>query len=77
MTPTMLIDVTGAVAKTFGGRRGLVALVRPDGYLGYRGLPNQPGELASYLARVFAMRRPDAEMGSAALAEPIGQLSRV
>ena len=59
-----LIDVTGAVAKTFGGRGGLVALVRPDGYLGYRGLSGQPGELASYLARVFAMRLRHGETGS-------------
>jgi 2-polyprenyl-6-methoxyphenol hydroxylase-like FAD-dependent oxidoreductase len=51
-----LLDVSGAVARTFGARGGLVALVRPDGYLGYRGAPEQAGELASYLARIFAMR---------------------
>ena len=33
-------------------------LTRPDGYLGYRGFPGQPVELASYLARVFALRLP-------------------
>jgi hypothetical protein len=33
-----------------------VALIRPDGYLGYRGMVDRPGELVSYLARVFAMR---------------------
>ena len=31
-------------------------LVRPDGYLGYQGRPNQPGDLVSYLARIFSMR---------------------
>ena len=51
--------------RMFGARDGLVALVRPDGYLGYRGRPDQPGELASYLARVFAMRMPGVENGNA------------
>jgi 2-polyprenyl-6-methoxyphenol hydroxylase-like FAD-dependent oxidoreductase len=54
-TPT-LIDATGEVMRSFRAPQGLVALARPDGYLGYRGLPHQPGELASYLARVFALR---------------------
>jgi 2-polyprenyl-6-methoxyphenol hydroxylase-like FAD-dependent oxidoreductase len=51
-----LLDPAGEVSRNFGARDGLVALVRPDGYLGYRGRLDQPGELASYLARVFAMR---------------------
>ena len=34
----------------------MAALVRPDGYLGYRGRVAQSGDLAAYLARVFAMR---------------------
>ena len=56
VTTPVAIDRSSAVARTFGARDGLVALVRPDGYLGYRGRPDQAGELASYLARVFAMR---------------------
>jgi hypothetical protein len=51
-----LIDAQGEVTRRFGARDGLVALIRPDGYLGFRGRLDQPGELASYLARVFAMR---------------------
>jgi 2-polyprenyl-6-methoxyphenol hydroxylase-like FAD-dependent oxidoreductase len=51
-----LIDAQGEVTRRFGARAGLVALIRPDGYLGFRGRLDQPGELASYLARVFAMR---------------------
>jgi 2-polyprenyl-6-methoxyphenol hydroxylase-like FAD-dependent oxidoreductase len=58
---TVLIDPARKVANLFGARQGLVALVRPDGYLGYRGRLEQQGELASYLARVFAMRLRDAE----------------
>jgi 2-polyprenyl-6-methoxyphenol hydroxylase-like FAD-dependent oxidoreductase len=55
---TALIDVDGAITRRFGAPHGLVALVRPDGYLGYRGLPGQPLELASYLARIFSLRLP-------------------
>jgi hypothetical protein len=51
----VLLDPARKVAGVFGARQGLVALVRPDGYLGYRGRLDQQGELASYLARVFAM----------------------
>jgi 2-polyprenyl-6-methoxyphenol hydroxylase-like FAD-dependent oxidoreductase len=52
----VLLDPAHKLANVFGARQGLVALVRPDGYLGYRGRLEQRGELASYLARVFAMR---------------------
>jgi hypothetical protein len=58
---TVLLDPAHKVADIFGARHGLVALVRPDGYLGYRGHLDQRGELASYLARVFAMRLPEVE----------------
>jgi 2-polyprenyl-6-methoxyphenol hydroxylase-like FAD-dependent oxidoreductase len=54
-TPALL-DSVGELGRSFGARDGLAALVRPDGYLGNRGRPDQAGELASYLARVFAMR---------------------
>jgi 2-polyprenyl-6-methoxyphenol hydroxylase-like FAD-dependent oxidoreductase len=53
-----LVDPIGEASRAFGARDGLVALVRPDGYLGYRGRPDQPLELASYLARIFALRLP-------------------
>ena len=53
---TILSDASGVLARVFGGSRDLAALVRPDGYLGYRGRLAQTGDLASYLARVFAMQ---------------------
>jgi hypothetical protein len=53
---TALLDPARELSRVFGARNGLVALVRPDDYLGYRGRLDQPGELASYLARVFAMQ---------------------
>src|SRR5215210_7620515 len=58
---TALLDPIRQVSRVFAAGKGLVALVRPDGYLGYRGRPDQPGELASYLARVFAMRLREAQ----------------
>ena len=64
----VLLDPVGEVGQIFAARERLVVLVRPDGYLGYRGRPDQAGELASYLARIFAMRMPDA--GSGAKADP-------
>ena len=67
-----LLDPAGDVARTFGACNGLVALVRPDGYLGYRGRPDQSGDLASYLARVFAMRIRQVEIDSAELTKRAG-----
>ena len=55
-TAAVLFDATGDLARVFGERRDLAAVIRPDGYLGYRGRIDQSGDLASYLARVFAMR---------------------
>lgn len=59
-----LVDRDGEVARTFGVRESLVALIRPDGYLGYRGSPHQAGALASYLARVFAMQMRQNQPGA-------------
>jgi 2-polyprenyl-6-methoxyphenol hydroxylase-like FAD-dependent oxidoreductase len=52
----VLLDPVGELSRLFAADDGLAALVRPDGYLGYRGRLDQEGALASYLARVFAMR---------------------
>jgi 2-polyprenyl-6-methoxyphenol hydroxylase-like FAD-dependent oxidoreductase len=64
---TGLLDPDREVSRVFAAGKGLAALVRPDGYLGYRGRPDQLGELASYLARVFAMQLREAQAGSARL----------
>ena len=64
-TVEALLDPDREVSQIFAARNGLVALVRPDGYLGFRGRLDQPGELASYLARVFAM-----QCGTCRLAAP-------
>jgi 2-polyprenyl-6-methoxyphenol hydroxylase-like FAD-dependent oxidoreductase len=64
---TALLDPARQVSRVFAAGKGLVALVRPDGYLGYRGRLDQRGELASYLARVFAMQLREVQTGSARL----------
>jgi 2-polyprenyl-6-methoxyphenol hydroxylase-like FAD-dependent oxidoreductase len=52
----LLLDPGGVTVRAFAAQEGLAALIRPDGYLGFRGPLDRPGELASYLARIFAMR---------------------
>jgi hypothetical protein len=69
---TALLDPAHQVSRVFAAGKGLVALVRPDGYLGYRGRLDQPGELASYLARVFAMQLREAQTDSTRLTERTG-----
>jgi 2-polyprenyl-6-methoxyphenol hydroxylase-like FAD-dependent oxidoreductase len=64
---TALLDPARQVSRVFAAGKGLVALVRPDGYLGYRGRLDQRGELASYLARVFAMQLREVQTGRARL----------
>ncbi len=50
------LDPTGAVRKTFGARETALALVRPDGYLGYRSQPASWEGLRGYLDRYLMAR---------------------
>jgi hypothetical protein len=61
-TTTLMLDPTGGFCRDAAGQPGQALLVRPDGYLGYRGRIDRPGDIAAYLARIFAMRiaAPDA-----------------
>jgi 2-polyprenyl-6-methoxyphenol hydroxylase-like FAD-dependent oxidoreductase len=43
------LDPAGSVRRTLGAREAAVALVRPDGYLGYRGQPALWEDLRGYL----------------------------
>jgi hypothetical protein len=45
-------DRNGAFAKTYGGS-GVSFLVRPDGYIGWRGASWRDEGLAAFLSRVF------------------------
>jgi 2-polyprenyl-6-methoxyphenol hydroxylase-like FAD-dependent oxidoreductase len=48
------LDPPGAVRRFLGARRPAVALVRPDGYLGYRGQPAGRADLYRHLDRYLA-----------------------
>jgi 2-polyprenyl-6-methoxyphenol hydroxylase-like FAD-dependent oxidoreductase len=50
--PTLL-DHLGELHHRFGARGSCLYLIRPDGYLGYRSMPPDPGKLSGYLARIF------------------------
>lgn len=46
-------DESGALHAKFGARSPCVYLVRPDGYIGYRGSPPDAKRVASYLETIF------------------------
>jgi hypothetical protein len=50
------LDPGGAVRKLLGARESALALVRPDGYLGYRGQPPTWEGLRAYLDRYLIAR---------------------
>ncbi len=51
--PAELRDLSGLAHAAYDLSEGGVALVRPDGYLGYRSKGFDPARLRGYLARVF------------------------
>ena len=55
-TALTFVDAFGHVEAAYGGGRGEHLLVRPDGYIGWMGLPDRLSELPAYLARVSACR---------------------
>jgi len=52
-----LADRSRALHHGFGVRGAAVALIRPDGYLGYRASPPDAAKLAAYLGRIFTRPR--------------------
>jgi hypothetical protein len=54
------LDPEGSVRRILGARAAALAVVRPDGYLGYRGQPASWEELGRYLDRYLV---PDASRG--------------
>ena len=51
-TALTLVDAFGHVAEAYGGGRGEHLLVRPDGYVGWMGLPGNLPDLYKHLALV-------------------------
>jgi hypothetical protein len=49
----MIFDGGALLHKTYGARGECLYLIRPDGYVGYRGQPADQQKFADYLARIF------------------------
>jgi hypothetical protein len=52
-TAPVIVDEDRAIHEKFGAKTSCVYLVRPDGYVGYRGSPGDPSRIAAYLRTVF------------------------
>ena len=50
---SLVLDASGALHERYGARSECVYLVRPDGYVGYRGQPADEERLFAYLATIF------------------------
>jgi len=49
----VLLDENGLLQRSFGVESACVYLIRPDGYVGYRGAPVDAGLMSAYLGRIF------------------------
>jgi pentachlorophenol monooxygenase len=54
----VIVDAAGEFRAAYGATGGSGYLVRPDGYLGFRGAPLTAAALRSHLGRVFATPTP-------------------
>jgi hypothetical protein len=50
---SLLIDSTHAIHRTYAAHAPTLVLIRPDGYIGFRGAPPAWAPLEAYLQRVF------------------------
>ena len=53
-----LVDATGEIGRRYGARSERLYLIRPDGYVGFRGPASEPGPLEGYLDRVLGASEP-------------------
>ena len=60
-------DTEGALSAAYGAQAA-VFLVRPDGYIGWRGRSWRDAGLLAYLGRVFQPTRADSDKGGASSA---------
>ena len=51
---SLISDDRRAIHDRYGAQSSCVYLIRPDGYIGYRGSPPDPERLASYLRKIFS-----------------------
>ena len=61
-----LIDANGELLKRYGSNQDLIYLIRPDGYVGFRGSAGNRIEWNAYLGRLFG--EPD--LSTATLNQP-------
>jgi 2-polyprenyl-6-methoxyphenol hydroxylase-like FAD-dependent oxidoreductase len=54
----VLVDATGEVHHRYGAVAGDLVLIRPDGYVGFRGPSGAPPALRRYLASLFVSDQP-------------------
>jgi hypothetical protein len=55
---SVIFDVERQLHKTYGASSECLYLVRPDGYIGFRGQPALFEELDAYLQTVFKVAAP-------------------
>jgi hypothetical protein len=48
-----LLDSSGSAHRAYGAEDEVLYLIRPDGYVGYRGQPPDAAKLLGYLKRIF------------------------
>ncbi len=53
--PSEMRDLSGLAHAAYGFRKGGIALVRPDGYLGFRSDDFSPETLRNYLGRIYPL----------------------
>jgi hypothetical protein len=50
---SLLLDAEGELHRQYGAGSECLYLIRPDGYVGYRSQPADPGRLSAYLQTMF------------------------
>lgn len=53
LRPRTVVDAEGTLHRGYGAERECVYLIRPDGYIGYRGAPATRSALDGYLTRIL------------------------
>ena len=57
-TGALLLDPEGALHHRYGADAECLYLIRPDGYVGFRGQPADAARLQDYLGRIFTVGQP-------------------